>query len=231
MAGVALQTRISWNGPELDKKMLRAVQKELRSIGSDMARELKAKLRARKARKAGASPEGQAPAMVTGALAKAVTRDNRGLRKQRPWVRVGIDFKEAPYAGTLEFGGTIKAKKGNLVIPLNDEARQLQADKRIGDELAAGRLDVIPGKNGRKWIVKRVAGKLAVAKDGVTAKPKAAADEFMFLLAPSVRVAPRPFIRPLVAKWRQPIIDRLSRSIGQTADTFRPGNVNMTDWT
>lgn len=86
------------------------------------------------------------------------------------------------YAKVHEFGGVVRMKDRRLTIPLNDEAARMRERTRS--------LYFLP-----LYIRKTKSGKL-IAFDGRAKRAKVKSERPMFLLATSVNIPARPFLRP-----------------------------------
>jgi len=89
-------------------------------------------------------------------------------------------YRSKIYAPVHEYGATITAKRvRNLAIPLTEEARLAATPRKFND------IFPVRSKRGNLLLVRR---------SGKTLEP-------MYKLQPSVRIPPRPFIRPTSEKW------------------------------
>ena len=101
-----------------------------------------------------------------------------------------------PYGRILEFGGTIRAKGKKLAVPLNNEAKAML--RRAGGNLRSLNLRLIPRK-GRPPLLVAAVGKGRMSRRTKTGG-HAGGEQLrpLFVLANSVTISPRPFIRRLV---------------------------------
>lgn len=139
------------------------------------------------------APPGQPPFVSTGHLRRSWQMGSSGAYYNRtaiadpvrPRVVVGSNMK---YARIHEFGGVIKAKRAkNLVIPLNYEAFRIQRDGNWKGVFRVG--NALAKRSGR--------GKL----------------KFLFALKKSVRIPPRPYVRPGVRLARPRVLAEFAPAV------------------
>lgn len=101
-----------------------------------------------------------------------------------------VHTSKANYAAMMEFGGTIRAKSGGfLPIPLNLEAKRLQARTKGGLRNSATPMHILRTKTGRLFLVKHLTRK------GKNAT-KLLGSQLMFILKKSVTIDARPYMKP-----------------------------------
>lgn len=130
-----------------------------------------------------ASRPGTPPAVQTGVLKRAT--------QKTPSVRgvVYVHTSGIPYAGKLEYGGTIKPKnKQYLAVPLGREARRIRTEAKDTLENSPRNLFVIRSKKGNLLLMERHGKRQKVT-------PR-------FVLKRSVYIKARPFMRPALANQR-----------------------------
>jgi hypothetical protein len=130
------------------------------------------------------SAPGQPPGTQTNNLRKSVTalppKNGRSI----------IHTSKIKYAAMMEFGGTVRAKGGKfLPVPLNNEAKRLQAKAIGGLKNSPVPLHIVRTKTGRLFLVKHLTRK------GKNAT-KLLGSQMMFILKKSVTIAARPYMRP-----------------------------------
>lgn len=150
------------------------------------------------------SPPGSPPGVRTGTLRRSwqvglpgnVYDVSQTKRAVKPKIRIGSNVV---YARIHEFGGIIRAKKAKaLTIPLNREAEQLL--DRYGSARAIPGLKVIRTKK-KTAVLARVKERLTTIQFG-SQKPKITP---LFALVKFVRMPPRPYVRPALARARPQI--------------------------
>lgn len=130
------------------------------------------------------SAPGQPPGTQTGNLRRGITHTPAKNGKSI------IHTSKAKYAAMMEFGGTIRAKGGGfLPVPLNAEAKRLQAKSTGGLRNSTVPMHILRTKTGRLFLVKHLTRK------GKNAT-KLIGSQLMFILKKSVTIAARPYMKP-----------------------------------
>lgn len=205
-------TVTQWNAVGLEAQVTMAASAGIRHCGEVLERAMKSII----GRGHGGVPSrpNQPPNSQTNFLRGQIRYEMRGHLE----VAVGSG---AFYGGVLERGGTIRAKKKMLMIPLSREMKRRTArGERPANIIIALRFDksrpikYIKTKRG-VMIVRAVKTVTRSARSIRWGGPTSVgeADEPMFLMTPRVTIAPRPWMRPAFERFK----DRLLRSFVQTA--------------
>lgn len=138
------------------------------------------------------SPPGRPPGVMTGELMGSIAHEE--FRKGRVFVsRIGSNL---PYAKKQEIGGTVTSGGKMLTVPLTPEARRIRMQHL---SLRSANLAFIkrPGR-----------APLLVRRHAKMSKP-------LFVLVRSVRLPPRPYLRPGLARSRKGIMAIIRKAGGR----------------
>jgi hypothetical protein len=178
-----MKPKVKWD----DKKIMALAENQLRRWLTTSAIRVENSI-VRSLRGPSPSEPGTPPGTVTGSLWRSLTHEIDVNKRE---ARIGPS-KNSPahkYAAEQEFGGTITAKDKKMAIPLNKRARL--------DALAA-------------YSLRSIYGLRAVPiNDNVFLANESG--ELMYVLKDSVRLPPRPYLRPGLDRERAAIAQDLER--------------------
>jgi hypothetical protein len=178
--------KLTWNAPTIDKEYKEAVGKGVTKASIELANLIKREV----GRKS--SAPGTPPAVGTGGLRRSWRA--KATLFFATLIRGGVR-SNSPYAAIHEFGGTITPKKSKyLVIPMNIEARNLL--RRYGTVRRVPDLFVLKTGKGLYLAHRRRKGK---------GKAKGKKLQVLFALKKSVTLPPRPYVRPVLKRYRDVI--------------------------
>lgn len=133
------------------------------------------------------SPAGKPPAVNTGHLRRSIALGEVVFDGKTARVKVGTNVK---YARIHEFGGVVVAKGKGLTIPVHPDAKRASARGQSAREAFPDAFIV----KGRKQLL------LVRHKGKATGKGKGWAMEVLYVIKKTVRMPPRPFMRPALAR-------------------------------
>lgn len=181
---------------ELEDRLHAAAKKAVLRAATVVLRAVRQKLsqsRTKRNGPAGSLP-GSPPAVLTGALRNSYTIDTSKINEANPAVRVGSNLI---YARIHEFGGVIRPKVAQyLTVPISDLGRELRRTNRS--------LKDIPGA----FVRKSRSGNVVVFQ-----KRRREAPIPLVVLKRSVRLPPRPHLRPAFHESAAEIRDIVDKTI------------------
>lgn len=172
-----MPTKVDWYGDRFRRAVTLGSERLLTALGIGFQSEVKSqlnKLASNRSKGGKPSPPGQPPAKMTGNLGRSI---QIGAIKSTPTgmkIQVGA---HAVYARIHEFGGTIKAKKGSLTIPIHPLA--VKASQQGVSARNIKGLSYVKTKRG-----------------GLLVKAKKKFMEVWYVLKKSVTMPKRPYFRP-----------------------------------